>query len=134
MCFQFTDLRSLDIERERCEEDSPKGVIEACEVNLESEAKSPVERTRCMPSRPLSRWRKLLKLLKRKSVQRLASIPSVQKISIKMGRSAGQNLPAPHPDANLFKMKASWKIFSFSELQKATNNFSPGLSTIPTLH
>lgn len=120
------DLRSLDIERERFDEDSPKGLIEACEVTLESEAKSPIQGTRCMPSRPLSRWRKLLKLLKRKSVQRLASITSVQKISsIKMGRSGRDNLPAPFPDANLCKMKASWKIFSFSELQKATNNFSP---------
>ncbi|KAJ8436807.1 hypothetical protein Cgig2_032035 [Carnegiea gigantea] len=119
------DLRSLDIERERFDEDSPKGLIEACEVNLESEAKSPIQGTRCMPSGPPSRWRKLLKLLKRKSVQRLASIPSVQKISIKMGRSGRDNLPAPSPDANLCKMKASWKIFSFSELQKATNNFSP---------
>jgi len=132
--FPITDLRLWDKEKDMQEEESPKGVIEACRKDTESEkqleesaTESPTKaHSSCIPAKPLSRWKKLFKLWKKKSVKCLSTIPTVQKLSTKVGRHGRNHLPSPHFDDNLRKMK-SWKIFSLSELQKATKNFSTGL-------
>lgn len=126
------DLRLWDKEKETHEEESPKGVLEACrkgvdsekELDNESSSESPTKaHSSCIPSKPLSRWKKVFKLWKKKSVKCLSTFPTVHKLSIKVGRHGRHHFPSPRFDDNLRKMK-SWKIFSLSELQKATTNFS----------
>ncbi|KAK9691840.1 hypothetical protein RND81_09G223500 [Saponaria officinalis] len=119
------DLRALDIEQEKNDEDSPRGALESWKRKAASETDSPTKgSTFCIPTRPHFRWRKLLRMWKKKSLKHLSTITPVQKISSKISASGDDHEPTTQVDANMCKMKPSWKIFSFSELQKATGNFS----------
>ncbi|CAO2832679.1 unnamed protein product [Amaranthus hypochondriacus] len=115
------DLRFLDVHvHENPNEDNdPSEVLEAYDDNLDIEANSSKASSLCLPSKPYFKWKKLFKIWKKKSKQ-FSSKTSVKRICSKVVRS-GFNLKI---NANMCKMKASWKIFSFSELQKATSNFS----------
>ncbi|KAL9248077.1 hypothetical protein vseg_021439 [Gypsophila vaccaria] len=119
------DLRALDIEQEKNDENSPGGALEAYKRKAALEADSPTKGPSfCIPTRPHFRWRKLLRMWKKKSLKRLSTITPVQKISSKINGSGEDHEPTPQVDANMCKMKPSWKIFSFTELLKATDNFS----------
>lgn len=78
-------------------------------------------------------WRGFLRHWRQKSMRRLATFPPVGVVP-KLPRwrsgkevkdsSAAANTPA---DVDFCLFKPSWKSFSFSELQHATDNFNPGL-------
>ncbi|XP_056168110.1 receptor-like cytosolic serine/threonine-protein kinase RBK2 isoform X2 [Syzygium oleosum] len=123
------DLRLLDMEKEKLDESSPRGVIEACIRSLEPEAEPPKEKseeqeTHCSNSRALSHWIKFFTLWKRKSIKRLASFPplAVPKLSKRKSRSITENITPVLSD--IYNFKSSLVHFTFSELQMATNYFS----------
>ncbi|CAA7405989.1 unnamed protein product [Spirodela intermedia] len=80
---------------------------------------------------PSSQWRGFLRHWRQKSMQRLATFPPVGVVP-KLPRwlsgkeikdsSAAASIPA---DVDFCLFKPSWKSFSFSELQHATDNFKP---------
>ncbi|XAR52541.1 Non-specific serine/threonine protein kinase [Bertholletia excelsa] len=120
------DLRCFELEKEKEDITSPRGVVEACIRGLESEADSPEAKTaepatHLSYSLAISRWRGFFKLVKKSSIKRLPSFPpfTVPKISRRKCISARENV-----DVEFCYFKSSWKNFTFSELRNATNNFS----------
>lgn len=79
-----------------------------------------------------SRWQGLFRLWKQKSMRRLSSFPPVgfRKWSKKRGNRDAHPSPASRPDAHpaadFCFFRPTWKNFTISELEKATDNFSPG--------
>ncbi|KAH7867152.1 hypothetical protein Vadar_029517 [Vaccinium darrowii] len=121
------DLRCFEMEKEKEDSSSPRGVLEACIRGLDTGADSPnthVSDLKTSSSNPhsLSRWRVFFKLWKKSSIKRLPSFPplAVPKIiSSRKSRSMREN-----GNADLCCFKSSWKNFTFSDLKIATNNFS----------
>ncbi|PSS19630.1 Receptor-like serine/threonine-protein kinase [Actinidia chinensis var. chinensis] len=120
------DLRCFDMEKEKEDNSSPRGVIEACIRGLDTGAGSPktdvLKPKVCSSnSQALSRWRGFFKLWKKSSIKRLPSFPplAVPKISRRKSKSVRENV-----DADFCYFKSAWKNFTFSDLQSATNNFS----------
>nr|XP_009418073.1 PREDICTED: receptor-like cytosolic serine/threonine-protein kinase RBK2 [Musa acuminata subsp. malaccensis] len=78
-----------------------------------------------------SRWQGLFRLWKQKSMRRLSSFPPVgfRKWSKKRGNRDAHPSPASRPDAHpaadFCFFRPTWKNFTISELEKATDNFSP---------
>lgn len=129
----ITDFRSLNIQKHINDNNSSRGVAEVCGKHVNSQKESQAKAaTICIPSKTHFRWRKLYKTWKKKSLKHLSSSSSVKKICSKVLRRE-DNVLTPHVDAGLCQMKASWKIFSFSDLQKATNNFSEGFCLVQNL-
>ncbi|KAL3505814.1 hypothetical protein ACH5RR_031196 [Cinchona calisaya] len=81
-----------------------------------------------------SQWRGFLRKLKKGPTMNfnsfhptIPSLPSIKRISRKKSRSSTQSLPSlpPSLDSHLHHcFETSWKNFTLSELQTATNNFS----------
>lgn len=120
------DLRCFEMEKEKEDSSSPRGVLEAWIRGLDTEASSPstnvsTPKTSSSNSNSHSRWRVFFKLLKKSSIKRLPSFPplTVPKISSRKSRSMRENV-----DEDLCYFKSSWKNFTFSDLKIATNNFS----------
>ncbi|GFY94838.1 protein kinase family protein [Actinidia rufa] len=120
------DLRCFDMEKEKEDNSSPRGVIEACIRGLDTGAGSPktdiLKPKVCSSnSQALSRWRGFFKLWKKSSIKRLPSFPplAVPKISRRKSKSVRENV-----DADFCYFKSAWKNFTFFDLQSATNNFS----------
>ncbi|XP_059652572.1 receptor-like cytosolic serine/threonine-protein kinase RBK2 [Cornus florida] len=125
-CASAQDLRCLDMEKEKKDGFSPRGVLEACIRGLETESDSlkpntSDNATHSAKSQTPSQWRKFFRLWKKSSVKRMPSFPplSVPKISTRKSRSVRQCV-----DSDLSHLKSSWKVFTLSDLQTATNNFS----------
>lgn len=137
----LSDLRCLDVEKERHDMSSPRGVLEACFKRLDLETSSskdsPRDAESRRDSRAVSHWRGFFNQWKRKSMRRFASFPplSVPKIPRRKSTSMKEN---EHPvldsalGSNLYNWKYSWRNFTLSELQTATNNFSHGLLVVHT--
>ncbi|PIA44696.1 hypothetical protein AQUCO_01700354v1 [Aquilegia coerulea] len=127
------DLRALDIEKEKMDKTSPRGVLEDCMRSLEYETGSPKTSTSDEDVQPNTRratpnWGTFFRLLKSRSMRRLASIPPVRvpKISRKNSRSMRENpvsIMNP-PGGDMCCFKSSWRMFTLTELQIATNNFN----------
>lgn len=119
------ELRILDAEKEKNDEASPKGVIEACFQDFESKITphdSPKAEVGCVNSGALSNWSKFFKLWKRRSGKHRASLPlHAQILSKKSSRSAKEN-PVLR---DLYNFKSSLENFSLPELLAATDNFNP---------
>ncbi|KAL5768415.1 hypothetical protein ACOSP7_014967 [Xanthoceras sorbifolium] len=118
------DLRYSDMEKERQDGNSPRGVLEAClrgseSVTYSSKKKGTKLETQCSSSRALTNWSKFLKLWKRKSVKHLAPL-AMPKLSRRKSRSTREDPELTH----IYNYKSSLKNFSISELQAATNNFN----------
>lgn len=120
------DLRCFEMEKEKEDTSSPRGVLEAFIRGLDTEAVSPnpnilQREIHSSNSQALSRWRGFSVLWKKSSIKRLPSFPpfAVPKISRRESRSVGENV-----DTDFCYFKSSWKNFTFSELLTATNNFS----------
>lgn len=125
----FVDLRCFDLESEQRDGLSPRGVLEASMQNSEFDADSlndstPEPENQPSQSRALFHWKNFFKLWKKRSFRRLASFPplGVLKISRRGNRSGRENPGL----SDLYKFKSSLGNFTFSELQTATNKFSPG--------
>ncbi|XP_021852941.1 receptor-like cytosolic serine/threonine-protein kinase RBK2 isoform X2 [Spinacia oleracea] len=121
------DFRPLDKREDLNDDDSSREIEEPGKKFLDPEGHSPTKApARCVPSRPRFRWKSLFKTWKNKSFRHLSSKTSVKKIRSIVGRN-GDDVPVSRLspiNANVYKMKASWKVFSFCELQEATDNFS----------
>ncbi|XP_060218006.1 receptor-like cytosolic serine/threonine-protein kinase RBK2 [Lycium barbarum] len=120
------DLRLFEMENEKHDDSSPRGVIEACIGNQENGSSSskakPSGSQLCLSNpRMSSRWHKFFKMWKRSSIKRLPSFPplAVPKISRRKSRSVRENAPT-----SFDPFKSSWKNFTLSDLKNATNNFS----------
>lgn len=120
------DLRCLDMEKEKEDASSPRGVIEACmrggdKESDSSESNTSESETRSSNSSSPSRWRKFLKIWKNNPIKRLPSIApmAVSKRSRRKSLSARENR-----DGGLCNFKSPWKNFTLSELQTASSNFS----------
>lgn len=128
--FFSVDLRCLDIEKEKEDAQTPRGVLEVCIRSFESETSVSENSTTeseapCPNSSSRSHWRKFFKLWGKRSIKRLASFPplGVPKISSRRRiRSARENPGL----ANIYNFKSSLVTFTFSDLQRATNNFNNG--------
>ncbi|XP_026450042.1 receptor-like cytosolic serine/threonine-protein kinase RBK2 [Papaver somniferum] len=123
------DFSSLDLERAKIDEHSPRGVLGDCISSFESEIGSSNASTSDSEPQPQHRWRGFARLLKSRSMRRLPSIGPmrVPKLTRRHSRSARGNpvtTSTPAED-NDFCLLTTWKNFSLSELQTATNNFSP---------
>ncbi|CAK7340816.1 unnamed protein product [Dovyalis caffra] len=119
------ELRASDMERERKDGSSPRGVIEACLTGLESNSdstKNSTDESEVPRSRPLSNWSKFFKSWKRFSLKRLPSFipPPVPKAPRHKSRSTRENTAL----RNLYNFKSKLQHFTFAELKIATNNFS----------
>lgn len=113
------DLRRFEMDGEKHDESSPRGVLEACVTDLDNESGSP--RTRCTASKSnssmSSRWHKFFKLWKKSTIKRLPSFPPLA------SRRRSRTL-RDHVDNDCCPVKSEWKNFNLADLQKATNNFS----------
>ncbi|XP_050381229.1 receptor-like cytosolic serine/threonine-protein kinase RBK2 [Argentina anserina] len=120
------DLRYRDIEKEKYDGQSPRGVLEACMESFEeasiSENNKPELEAPCPDSKPDSHWRKFFKLWKKRSIkQHLPSFPLVPKMSLRKRSNSTKDDSVLN---NIYNFKSPLKSFSFSALQTATNNFS----------
>ncbi|GLT90382.1 hypothetical protein SLE2022_083170 [Rubroshorea leprosula] len=124
------DLRILELEKERQDQSSPRGVLEACLGVIDSNSDSPDNGLMASPVRCAnsgnSSWSRFFKAWRKRSRQakdkHLVSFPSfvVPKISRRKSRSSREN-PVLR---NLYSFKSSLQNFSLLELQAATDNFS----------
>lgn len=129
ICSFFLDLRRLDVEKEKKDDTSPRGVLEACINASESESSSPLKSNTeselpNSKSRAHSNWTKFFKLWKIKSPMRLSSLAPlpVPKMPTGKSRSSREN-PALRDICNF---KSSLKDFTLADLNTATNNFNQG--------
>ncbi|CAB4315542.1 unnamed protein product [Prunus armeniaca] len=110
-CASAQDLRCLDIEKEKEDAQTPRGVLEVCIRSFESETSVSENSTTeseapCPNSSSRSHWRKFFKLWSKRSIKRLASFPplGVPKISSRRRiRSARENPGL----ANIYNFKSS---------------------------
>ncbi|KAL2491824.1 Receptor-like cytosolic serine/threonine-protein kinase RBK2 [Abeliophyllum distichum] len=115
------DLRCFEVEKERRDHSSPRGVIEACTGILKNESdKTSGTKPFLSISRGPSRWHRFFKVWKRGSMKRLPSFPPLMPIiSRRKSRSTRENV-----DKDVCPVNSAWKNFTLDDLQTATNNFS----------
>ncbi|XP_009772472.1 receptor-like cytosolic serine/threonine-protein kinase RBK2 isoform X1 [Nicotiana tabacum] len=139
------EFRSLSMGEDHMDEDSTREVIEEDKVYEESIREAPEDQTESesTTSKPSTSdsdgWQGFIKRLKKgpsihlhtfhPNMPSLPSLPSLKMLSKRKSRSARRSmpmLPAPNLDVDLqYCFEANWKNFSLSELQQATDNFSP---------
>ncbi|KAL8159562.1 hypothetical protein V2J09_001099 [Rumex salicifolius] len=122
------DLRSLDVCKEVGHGTSPSGVFDICKNGEASKCVDScfIERpTGSFNEKSISHWRKVVRQWKDKSVKRLSSYPK------RNGRKGKGEEDTSHDDDLDYSIndcisnfKSSWKIFSLSELNVATNCFN----------
>ncbi|QCE07378.1 serine/threonine-protein kinase PBS1 [Vigna unguiculata] len=115
------DLRHLELEKEKENVASPRGVLEACMKDFDSRILAKPEKS-CSSTRAHSNWTNFFKLFKKKSFKRLGTLSniSVPRIPKWKSRSTREN----HVLSKLCNnFNSSWVTFNLSELRKATNNF-----------
>ncbi|XP_062145536.1 receptor-like cytosolic serine/threonine-protein kinase RBK2 isoform X3 [Alnus glutinosa] len=113
------DLRCFDVEKEKDDVSSPRGVLEACIRGFESDAGSSKNISNEMDTRSNSSWSKFFNLWRKRSFKRLASFPP-------LGVSKGKGSTREDPElSNLSNFKSSLVNFSLADLQTATDNFNP---------
>lgn len=116
------------MEKERLDVSSPRGVLEACVRDFESETVTPENKSSESESRPNSRaishWKIFFKLWNKRSIKRLASFPPLGVPKIRRRKSRIER-ESPLLN-NIYNFRSSLVNFAFSELQTATNNFSDG--------
>ncbi|KAE9589609.1 putative protein kinase RLK-Pelle-RLCK-VI family [Lupinus albus] len=121
------DLRQFDLEKEKEDEASPRGVLESCIRDFEPDQQPAESETSCSSPREQSHWGNFFRLWKKRSFKRLPSslqtLPStigVPKLPKWRSKSTREN-PSLN---NLYNFRSSLVTFSLSELRNATNNFS----------
>ncbi|KAI4301848.1 hypothetical protein L6164_035088 [Bauhinia variegata] len=115
------DLRHLQLEKEKDDDSSPRGVIEACIQGRDS-PKSPEVQNGCTTLSHWT-WSKFFKVWKKKSIKRIPSFPpiGVPKMPKWKSRSTRENNPVL---TEIYNFKSSLVNFSYHELKNATNNFA----------
>lgn len=120
------DLRFFEMEKERDDATSPRGVLEACirsfedSVSVSSSSDADTPRNESI-SHPRSRWLKFFKMWKKSFAKRVPSLPPrAPKSSTNTTTTSARH----NSDVNLYHFKSSWIIFTLAELQAATANFS----------
>ncbi|MBA0619337.1 hypothetical protein Godav_028526 [Gossypium davidsonii] len=120
------EFRGPNIEKEKQDRSSPKGVIEACfegsESNKNSPDNSPHAVVNCTGSVALSNWKKLFQLWKRRSKKHFASIPILS--ASKRSRKSSKRVEEDPMMQELYNYKSSLQNFSLPELRAATDNFN----------
>ncbi|KAF5798175.1 putative protein kinase RLK-Pelle-RLCK-VI family [Helianthus annuus] len=121
------DLRLFEMEKEREDAASPRGVLEACVRNIEdsnsnSNSSSPNahDQKHENVSQPRSRWLKFFKMWKKSFTKRVPSLPPLTPKSARKKETSAKH----HPDVDLSHFNSSWEIFTLAELNDATDNFS----------
>lgn len=121
------DLRNMvDLEKDREDEASPRGVLKACVRDFEDCA-SPESETSCSDSRAGSHWGKFFKLWKKKPVKHLPSIPPLPINVPKLPKWKSKSSRESYVKSNICKFRSSWVTFRLSDLRSATNDFSQGI-------
>ena len=135
------DLRLLDLDVERKNESSPRGVLEDCSRNLDCETTTSLASTSDWEDHPdsrnLSHWKGFIRLLMKGPQMRFQTFPplkSVPKLTRKKSKRIREDvLPTLSPvmdsaiETEFCYFRSSWKNFTLSELQAASNNFSQGI-------
>ncbi|KAM6545297.1 hypothetical protein CsatB_026033 [Cannabis sativa] len=140
--FSSQDLRSLDFEEaaegeEEYEDSCVARGPEDCPTSLDFEEASSKASTSDSDDRASTHWRGFFGILKKGPHIRFQTFPPLKGVSKftrrKSKRIREEMVPPLNPptnasslDAELSCFKSSWKNFSLSELQVATNNFSQG--------
>ncbi|KAJ7980180.1 Kinase family protein [Quillaja saponaria] len=138
-CFSSHDLGSLDVQEEDIFESSPRGVPEDCSTSLQSESASSKDTTSDSESPPDSsnntHWRGFFKLLKKGPQVRFHTfhpLKSVPKLTRRKSKRIREDM-VPALDSPSLRssfetdfcyFKSTWRNFSLSELEAATNKFS----------
>ncbi|PIM98849.1 Serine/threonine protein kinase [Handroanthus impetiginosus] len=129
------DLRSLDMEVPVLEECSPSGENEDEEKPKTTSPTGSTSDTEAAKTigKADSQWKGFLRKLKKGPTVNFQTfhpsiphLPSIKKLSRRRTSRNTQSLPAlpPHIEAELYYcFEASWKNFSLTDLQEATNNF-----------
>ncbi|KAG7026277.1 Receptor-like cytosolic serine/threonine-protein kinase RBK2, partial [Cucurbita argyrosperma subsp. argyrosperma] len=132
------DLRLLDLDVERKNESSPRGVLEDCSRNLDCETTTSLASTSDWEDHPdsrnLSHWKGFIRLLMKGPQMRFQTFPplkAVPKLTRKKSKRIREDvLPTLSPvmdsaiETEFCYFRSSWKNFTLSELQAASNNFS----------
>ncbi|XP_019451541.1 PREDICTED: receptor-like cytosolic serine/threonine-protein kinase RBK2 isoform X2 [Lupinus angustifolius] len=120
------DLRQLDLEKEKEDEASPRGVLESCIRDFEPEHQPDESETSCSSPRAQSHWGNFFKLWKKRSLKRLpSSLQTLPSIGVpKLPKWKSKSTRENHSLNNLYNFRSSLVTFSLSELRNATNNFS----------
>ncbi|XP_019055958.1 PREDICTED: receptor-like cytosolic serine/threonine-protein kinase RBK2 [Nelumbo nucifera] len=126
------DQRLLDMEG-RQDGSSPRGVPEDNTRSAESETGSPKESTSDIDAQALAKvafhWNGFFRLLKCPKMRQIytfhpVGVPKFSKWKGKHTREASVPNLNPAEDTELYPFKSSWKNFTLSEIESATNNFS----------
>ncbi|CAL0320988.1 unnamed protein product [Lupinus luteus] len=120
------DLRQFDLEKEKEDEASPRGVLESCMRDFEPEHQPPEPETSCSSPREQSHWGNFFRLWKKRSFKRLpSSLQTLPSIGVpKLPKWKSKSTRENHSLNNLYNFRSSLVTFSLSELRNATNNFS----------
>ncbi|RWV85657.1 hypothetical protein GW17_00052535 [Ensete ventricosum] len=141
------DMRCLHLEKEAGEalaaECSPRGVLDdglrCSDSETTSKASTSYTETQMIRS-SFSLWHGFFRLWKHKSMRRLSSFPPIGFRKRSRRRRSNRDPHVPMPDSTSAADKESsffkptWRNFTISELEKATNNFSSGEFWHPLLY
>lgn len=136
--FSLSDLRCLQVEKEKQDPESPRGALEAClnRCSISSSEDPPQNKeaienadvdVRCKNHRASSNWGKFFKLWKRRSMKRLSSFPPLSCAPVISKRN--KNADPDVDDLNLhdiYDFQSSLHSFSITDLEIATDYFNPG--------
>lgn len=132
-----TDLRCQEVEKEKQDTNSPRGALEACltRCSISSTSSSlddpPPNReavenadaeARIKNHRASSNWGKFFKHWKRKSMKRLSSFPP---LAHRRNKNADTHVDGLNVH-DIYDFQSSLHSFSITDLEIATDNFSPG--------
>ncbi|XP_047338583.1 receptor-like cytosolic serine/threonine-protein kinase RBK2 isoform X2 [Impatiens glandulifera] len=129
------DLRCFEVEKEKENISSPRGVLEACIKGLDSDqfddsspADSSSENNEVQNPSSRKRWGGIFKLWKKGAMKRLSSFPAINGAVPKLSRGKSRRAAAAAEeevvDTDCCILRCSWKTFSLSELKDATNDFN----------
>ncbi|KAK9139510.1 hypothetical protein Scep_009191 [Stephania cephalantha] len=125
----YQDLRTLEMDKEKLEISSPRGVLDNCVVSIESESGSSKGSTSDFEAQPSIqdaslRRRRFFGLFKSSAWLLMSFHIFSKRSSRNVMRSVDSSAMIP-PDqsTNMCYLKSSWRNFTFAEIQAATKNF-----------
>lgn len=140
----LSDLRCLEVEKEKQDPKSPRGALEACltrsSISSSSSDDPPPNReasdnadadtdAQCKNHRASSNWGKFFKLWKRRSMKRLSSFPPLSGAATSISKSNKTHIDGMVLH-DIYDFQSSLHNFSISDIEIATDNFSPGIKLL----